>query len=259
MSAHPWFKFYPNDWLAGTRSLSAVETGVYITIIATLYDRAQPLPNDAEDLARLCGASKRVFSAALARLVATGKLVITENGEIWNARVEEELQNRNEKVEGNSKAARTRWGKKKDTNQSMSDADALQEQCETHAISEVRSQKSEVRESENARAKELKFWDEVQGYLSKPDTLTDWEVDFLHSIKKSETLSKPQADALNAIRGKLETSGLSASEVFVVKRGTAPFDAWIAYKRNLGQRTAYFEKQEAMTVPSLFPPDARAA
>lgn len=142
MSELPWFQFYPNDWLAGTRGLSAVETGVYITIIATLYDRGEPLPNDPERLSRLCGASKRVFVAALARLLDDKKLIMTECG-IWNARVAEELQSRNEKVDRNKKAADARWNGKTQQNQQQSDADALQPHCQNDAISEVRSQKSE--------------------------------------------------------------------------------------------------------------------
>lgn len=145
MSELPWFQFYPNDWLAGTRGLSAVETGVYITIIATLYDRAAPLPNNPERLARMCGASKRVFVAALERLVDDGKLMMDARG-IWNARVEQELQSRNEKVERNKKAAESRWEWKTEQNQRESDADALQPQCQNDAISEVRSQKSDIEE-----------------------------------------------------------------------------------------------------------------
>ena len=39
MSKMPWIRFFPSDWLAGTRGMSAVETGVYITLIATMYER----------------------------------------------------------------------------------------------------------------------------------------------------------------------------------------------------------------------------
>lgn len=158
MSDMPWFQFYPNDWLAGTRGLSAVETGVYITIIATLYDRAAPLPNDPERLARMCGASKRVFVSALNRLVEDGKLLLTEQG-IWNERVAEELQNRNEKVEQNKKAALTRWNGKTQSNQRKPDAGALQTQCKTDAISEVRSQKSDI---SNHHTRDPDGWNQLE-------------------------------------------------------------------------------------------------
>ena len=38
MSESPWIKFYPSDWLAGTRGMSATEAGVYINLIAMMYE-----------------------------------------------------------------------------------------------------------------------------------------------------------------------------------------------------------------------------
>ena len=253
MSDMPWFQFYPNDWLAGTRGLSAVETGVYITIIATLYDRAAPLPNDPDRLARMCGASKRIFVAALNRLVEDGKLMLTERG-IWNERVEEELQNRNEKVERNKKAAETRWSGKSELNQQQPDAPALQPQSQSDAISEVRSQKSE-REREDAHAQDPKHWVEVQGHLKdRLPELTDWEVDCLHSVKWSLNLTKAQSASLKAISDKLKSTERIGGEALQVKKGTPEFISWIAYKKSEGLKTAFLESQDAITVPSTWPP-----
>ena len=44
--ADPWFKFYPSDWLGGTRGLTAEETGVYITMIAMMYEAGGGLPHN---------------------------------------------------------------------------------------------------------------------------------------------------------------------------------------------------------------------
>lgn len=258
MSDMPWFQFYPNDWLAGTRGLSAVETGIYITIIATLYDRAAPLPNDPERLARMCGASKRIFIAALNRLVEDGKLILNEQG-IWNERVAEELQNRNEKVEKNKKAAETRWNGKTEINQQQYDAPALRLQCQTDAISEVRSQKSE-REREAAPAQEPKHWKEVQDYLAdRTSSLTDWEVDFLHSIKWAESLTKAQSTSLKAISDKMKSTEHIGGAAVVVKNGTPEFVSWIAYKKSEGLKTAFLESQKEITVPSTWPPKTSQA
>jgi 5-methylcytosine-specific restriction endonuclease McrA len=68
--------FYPSDWLAGTRGLSAEETGVYITLIARIYEMAGPIPRDDNRLSRLCGcASKAKFSKALEYLMSEGKII----------------------------------------------------------------------------------------------------------------------------------------------------------------------------------------
>lgn len=259
----PWFQFYPNDWLAGTRGLSAVETGIYITIIATLYDRAAPLPNDPDKLARMCGASRRIFVAALARLVSDGKLTITENG-IWNARVEDELQNRNEKVEKKKKAADARWIDKTEENQCNGDADALQVQCETDAISEVRSQMSDIRKSaridDAPKSEDPPHWAEVQTYLKdRTADLTDWEIEFLHSIKWVPSLSASRADTLKGIRSKLKPMGEGGGAAVVVKRGTPEFAAWIEFKRGQGLKVGFLESQREITVPSLLPPSKASA
>lgn len=39
MSGDPWVKFWPSDWLAGTSGLTAAERGVYITILALIYEQ----------------------------------------------------------------------------------------------------------------------------------------------------------------------------------------------------------------------------
>lgn len=87
MSESPFFQFYPSDWLAGTRGLSAAETGVYITLIALMYEREAPLSIDPKRLARLCGCTHAAFKKAVQALVEEGKISNTENG-LWNERVQ---------------------------------------------------------------------------------------------------------------------------------------------------------------------------
>jgi hypothetical protein len=62
--------------------MTAAETGIYITLIALMYERREPLPSDTERLARMCGASKREFSAALKALIDDGKITIVD-GALW--------------------------------------------------------------------------------------------------------------------------------------------------------------------------------
>lgn len=37
MSDMPWFKFFPADWLSGTRGLTATEAGVYIMLVVDAF------------------------------------------------------------------------------------------------------------------------------------------------------------------------------------------------------------------------------
>lgn len=131
MSDLPWVRFFPSDWLGGTRGMSAAETGVYITLIASMYERCEPIPEDHARLARLCGASNSAFKATLETLVAEGKIRRVDGG-LWNDRVEKEGVYRLEKSEVGKQAADARWRKTKE-NQEADDANAMQMQCERNA------------------------------------------------------------------------------------------------------------------------------
>lgn len=131
MSGNPFFQFYPSDWLAGTRGLTSSETGVYITLIALMYEANGPIQFDEKRLARLCGATAAAFKKAVDGLVETGKLTLND-GEISNGRVEIEIKKRSEKRASASQSAKARWEKTQEK-QSPSDANAHHSQCERDA------------------------------------------------------------------------------------------------------------------------------
>ena len=132
MKGAPFIAFYPSDWLAGTRALSAVETGIYITLVAMMYERQEPLAMDEARLARLCGASVPTFRKALSALIDEGKILVVDGG-LWQDRVDRELKKRAEKSDSARDSANNRWRKSKE-NQRRSDADAMRTQCEHDAI-----------------------------------------------------------------------------------------------------------------------------
>ena len=104
--------FYPSDWLAGTRGLSAEETGVYITLIARIYEMAGPIERDDKRLFRLCGCkSKTAFVKALEYLISEGKIIEVE-GHLTNERAQKEIQNTTEKSAKAREKAQQRWDKK---------------------------------------------------------------------------------------------------------------------------------------------------
>lgn len=155
MSKSPFFQFYPSDWLAGTRGLTAAETGVYITLIAMMYEAEGPIPYDATRLARLCGSTPAAFRKAVDGLVDTGKLSVSEDG-IFNRRVQIEIEKRSEKRLAASQSAKTRWGKAQQ-NQTPADANASNSQCERNANQkpETRKRKEEPNGSSKNRGSRL--------------------------------------------------------------------------------------------------------
>lgn len=293
MSEMPWFQFYPNDWLAGTRGMSVVENGVYITIIAALYDRRGPIPNDIGDLSRMCGATKKQLNAALKKLVDRGKLVITENG-IWNTRVESELKSSNARRESNKKAAEARWNGKTELIHHQGDASASSVQCKTDASqkSEVISQNSLAAEEKPPTAKSVELGQRItdhMGVTNDPRWMGNWaivavwlakgydaELDIWPTvaaiIDRFRATGRKMPGSLNYFSRPIEEnyrrrieSGVAApahtpgQEVFVVKAGTKEYRAWIAYFKAIGRRTSFMESLGEMTVASLMPPEMEKA
>ncbi len=110
MSKHPWITFYPSDWLAGTRGLTAVETAVYITLIMLMYERGEPLRDGDDRLARLCCNLKpAAFRKAVDALMSDGKIILLEGG-LWNDRVASTIESSIQKRNAAKRSAETRWG-----------------------------------------------------------------------------------------------------------------------------------------------------
>lgn len=130
-STSPYVPFYASDWLAGTRGLTAVETGVYITLVALMYEADGPVPYDPRRLCRTCGCTPRTFEKAVDALMAQGKIALAEGG-LTNARAKKEIEKRREKSCAAKKNAANRWRKSLKT-QCADDADASRSQCGSDA------------------------------------------------------------------------------------------------------------------------------
>jgi uncharacterized protein YdaU (DUF1376 family) len=131
MNDAPWFKFYASDWLAGTRGMSAAEMGVYITLLAMMYDEGGPVRDDESRLARRCGIAPVTFRKIRQTLIDEGKIHLTDAGLI-NDRAVEELACRGKVSEAARESAFRRWDKK--TEKSKADgcernAEAMRNAC----------------------------------------------------------------------------------------------------------------------------------
>lgn len=119
-----FFPMYQSDWLAGTRTLTAEETGVYITLICQMYEVGGPIEHNEDRLHRLCGTrSKMAFRKAVDALVFEGKISI-EDGLVKSERVQKELKKIATKSSKTSAAAHSRWSGKSNENNDGDDADA---------------------------------------------------------------------------------------------------------------------------------------
>lgn len=131
MSGEPWFRFFPSDWLSGVSGLTAAERGVYMTLLAMMYDHGEAIERNDGRLSRQCGLPKVGFVRALDGLISTGKILV-EEGRLTNSRVKNELSERENRTRTASNNAQSRW-QKPQQNQHTKDATALPTQCEPDA------------------------------------------------------------------------------------------------------------------------------
>lgn len=104
-----WVRFFPAEWLGGTVGMPAEEIGVYITLVAMMYERGDHVPEDHTRLSRLCGLTPRRFGHALQKLIDAGKIERAERG-LWNRKVALEHSRREAKLLSARDSAKARWG-----------------------------------------------------------------------------------------------------------------------------------------------------
>ena len=123
-------------------------------------------------------------------------------------------------------------------------------ETDTETDTETHTQEARVREGDP------EHWKVVQDILDTHlQALNDWEGEFLHSVKWSEALTKPQAEKLKAIQTRLTAKDNPATMLPSVKRGTPQFDAWVRfYRARNGGRPTFHEGRDSITVPSEYPP-----
>lgn len=163
--------FYPSDWLAGTAALSDVEKGVYITLVARMYEMAGPIERDDNRLYRVCGSkSKASFVKALKYLIAEGKIIETPDGLI-NEKAAKVIEQTTEKSSKAKAAAQSRWDRKPNKSNGGSDADAsaehMPQQCQPEP--KLKLDKREAKASPKNRTRLPDDW-----FLSKH--LGEWAI-----------------------------------------------------------------------------------
>lgn len=150
MADNAWIRFFPSDWLGGTRGMSASETGVYITLICLMYEHDNALANDTGRLARQCGLPASKFKTIIGCLISEEKIQLND-GVLSNGKVAEELFHSHQKRTMAKQNANSRWSKKTNENngrkmQPQSGRNANQNQNKKSIISDsLRDIRGDVR------------------------------------------------------------------------------------------------------------------
>lgn len=90
MSNLPWYRRFPDNFIAGTVGLTLEEKGAYSLLLDLMYVRGGPVPDEPRYIAGVCNCSVRKWNAIRARLIELGKIEVA-GGMLTNHRAEEEL------------------------------------------------------------------------------------------------------------------------------------------------------------------------
>ena len=132
MSGTPYIRFFGDDWLSGTQSLTLEERGVLITLVALTATAGEAPSYDVERLARRLGCTRAKTIKLMDALCETGKITI-EDGRIYQPRALKETKKAQENSEKQTKIANARWSRldvKTNENKPADDATALPRECQ---------------------------------------------------------------------------------------------------------------------------------
>jgi uncharacterized protein YdaU (DUF1376 family) len=87
----PWYRRFPDNFIAGTVGLSLEEKGAYSLLLDLMYVRSGPVPDEPRYIAGVCNCSVRKWNAIRQRLLDLGKITIVD-GYLTNHRAEEEIE-----------------------------------------------------------------------------------------------------------------------------------------------------------------------
>lgn len=164
----PWFKFYPQDWIDGTRKLSLEQRGAYIDMIAIQMLSDDAVPDDYAWLAHQMHVSKRKAQSIVESLIDCMKIRRTDAG-LVNGRAEDEIEKRRHQREVNITIAVERERARAEQRAAGGDSGAAQEgtsstvQSRTDAESPVKLQ----RVNRENPAKTARKPNEKQEYTNK--------------------------------------------------------------------------------------------
>ncbi len=191
MSSIPYMPLWVSDYLADTQDFSTEEHGAYMLLIMTYWQRGEPLPNDAERLARVARLSNERWTA----VEPTLKRMFNVTANEWtHKRIDAELTRARDKIE-KAREAGKKSAKSRNSNPEATDAERTLNGCSNERpttsesdslISTITAQTTEQEpartESEATKAEPKKYFGSKRKVEVRAKSSTD--VDSLDSIVK---------------------------------------------------------------------------
>lgn len=103
-----WFKFYPQDWLDGTRHMTLEQRGAYFDMICLQMALGGPIPDDVDWMRHQLHVSRQKARRMMDALCDGLAKLRRDDGKIWNDRAQEEIDKREHQRQVNTAIARHR-------------------------------------------------------------------------------------------------------------------------------------------------------
>lgn len=104
----PWFAFYADDYIAGTRDMSIAARGAYVDLLAHQFSKGS-IPNDDRKICRLIGAFQEEWEEIKGEVLP--KFETQEDGSLANIRMCAEREERESIRQKRVDAINKRWNK----------------------------------------------------------------------------------------------------------------------------------------------------
>lgn len=98
MTARPWYRRFPDNFIGGTVGLTLEEKGAYSLLLDLMYVRGGPIPDEPRYIAGVCNCSVRKWNAIRLRLLMLGKVEVRD-GFLTNHRAQEEMRKASESAQ----------------------------------------------------------------------------------------------------------------------------------------------------------------
>lgn len=116
-----WYRRYPHAFIDGVQGMGPEMIGAYAVLIELIYARDGNTVRDDRHLAGVLGCSKRLAKSLTDKLVAKGKIVVSEDGVLSNPRAAHELQHKEETSEKRADAGRKSGAARRGVSKSVRD------------------------------------------------------------------------------------------------------------------------------------------
>lgn len=130
--SRPWYRRFPDNFIAGTVGLTLEEKGAYSLVLDLMYVRGGPVPDEPRYIAGVCNCSVRKWNAIRQRLIDLGKITVID-GYLTNARAEKELENAAKDAEERAESGRKGGEKSAETRAASSKYNGIAQAKLKHA------------------------------------------------------------------------------------------------------------------------------